>query len=63
MFKSLRGMGPCIGQLTLTALCDNRKCFNRAEEIRNWKGIASVTGRSGKNSECTGVGVVRNSYD
>ncbi|TYL41126.1 IS110 family transposase [Dickeya sp. ws52] len=50
LFKSLPGMGPCMGPRMLTALGDNRDRFNSAEEIQNYAGIAPVTERSGQKS-------------
>ena len=47
LFKSLPGMGPCMGPRMLAALGDNRDRFNSAEEIQNYAGIAPVTERSG----------------
>lgn len=48
LFKSLPGMGPCMGPRMLSALGDNRGRFNSAEEIQNYAGIAPVTERSGQ---------------
>lgn len=45
LFKSLPGMGPCMGPLG-----DNRDRFNSAEEIQNYAGIAPVTERSDQKS-------------
>ena len=45
LFKSLPGMGPCMGPRMLAALGDNRDRFNSAEEIQNYAGIAPVTER------------------
>jgi transposase len=50
LFKSLPGMGPCMGPRMLAALGDNRDRFNSAEEIQNYAGIAPVTERSGQKS-------------
>lgn len=50
IFKSLPGMGPCMGPRMLAALGDNRNRFNSAEEIQNYAGIAPVTERSGQKS-------------
>lgn len=50
LFKSLPGMGPCMGPRMLAALGDNRGRFNSAEEIQNYAGIAPVTERSGQKS-------------
>ncbi|EGU0904598.1 IS110 family transposase, partial [Salmonella enterica] len=50
LFKSLPGMGPCMGPRMLAALGDNRDRFNNAEEIQNYAGIAPVTERSGQKS-------------
>lgn len=50
LFKSLPGMGPCMGSRMLAALGDNRDRFNSAEEIQNYAGIAPVTERSGQKS-------------
>ncbi len=50
LFKSLPGMGPCMGPRMLAALGDNRDRFNSAEEIQNYVGIAPVTERSGQKS-------------
>ena len=50
LFKSLPGMGPCMGPRMLVALGDNRDRFNGAEEIQNYAGIAPVTERSGQKS-------------
>ncbi|CND55345.1 IS110 family transposase [Yersinia intermedia] len=50
LFKSLPGMGPCMGPRMLAALGDNRNRFNSAEEIQNYAGIAPVTERSGQKS-------------
>lgn len=48
LFKSLSGVGPCMGPRMLAALGDNRDRFNSAEEIQNYAGIAPVTERSGQ---------------
>lgn len=48
IYKSLPGMGPCMGPRMLAALGDNRDRFNSAEEIQNYAGIAPVTERSGQ---------------
>lgn len=48
LYKSLPGMGPCMGPRMLVALGDNRNRFNSAEEIQNYAGIAPVTERSGQ---------------
>lgn len=50
IFKSLPGIGPCMGPRMLAALGDNRNRFNCAEEIQNYAGIAPVTERSGQKS-------------
>ncbi|NUA38815.1 hypothetical protein HAT93_02867 [Dickeya solani] len=50
LFKSLPGMGSCMGPRMLAALGDNRDRFNSAEEIQNYAGIAPVTERSGQKS-------------
>lgn len=50
IFKSLPGIGPCMGPRMLAALGDNRNRFNSAEEIQNYAGIAPVTERSGQKS-------------
>lgn len=50
LFKSLPGVGPCMGPRMLAALGDNRDRFNSAEEIQNYAGIAPVTERSGQKS-------------
>ncbi|CNI84309.1 Transposase IS116/IS110/IS902 family [Yersinia frederiksenii] len=50
LFKSLPGIGPCMGPRMLVALGDNRNRFNSAEEIQNYAGIAPVTERSGQKS-------------
>lgn len=50
LFKSLPGMGLCMGPRMLAALGDNRDRFNSAEEIQNYAGIAPVTERSGQKS-------------
>ena len=50
LFKSLPGMGPCMGPRMLAALGDNRDRFNSAEEIQNYAGIAPATERSGQKS-------------
>lgn len=50
LFKSLPGMGPCMGPRMFAALGDNRDRFNSAEEIQNYAGIAPVTERSGQKS-------------
>ncbi|WP_047686317.1 MULTISPECIES: IS110 family transposase [Xenorhabdus] len=50
LFKSLPGMGPCMGPRMLAALGDNRNRFSSAEEIQNYTGIAPVTERSGQKS-------------
>lgn len=61
LFKSLPGMGPCMGPRMLAALGDNRDRFNSAEEIQNYAGIAPVTERSGQKSWFTGDGSVPSS--
>ncbi len=63
LFKSLPGMGPCMGPRMLAALGDNRDRFSSAEEIQNYAGIAPVTERSGQKSWYTGVGNVQSSSD
>ncbi|STB68549.1 Transposase IS116/IS110/IS902 family [Citrobacter freundii] len=50
LFKSLPGMGPCMGPRMLAAPGDNRDRFNSAEEIQYYAGIAPVTERSGQKS-------------
>lgn len=50
LFKSLPGMGACMGPRILAALGDNRDRFNSAEEIQNYVGIAPVIERSGQKS-------------
>lgn len=50
LFKSLPGMGPCMGPRMLAALGDNSDRFNSAQEIQNYAGIAPVTERSGQKS-------------
>ena len=50
IFKSLPGIGPCMGPRMLAALGDNLNRFNSAEEIQNYAGIAPVTERSGQKS-------------
>ena len=48
LFKSLPGIGPCMGPRMLAALGDNRERFHSAEEIQSYAGIAPVTERSGQ---------------
>lgn len=50
LFKSIPGMGPCMGPRMLAALGDNRDRFNSAEEIQNYAGVAPVTERNGQKS-------------
>jgi transposase len=48
LFKSLPGVGPCLGPRLLAAFGEDRKRFKHAGQVQNYAGIAPVTERSGQ---------------
>ncbi|MEE9302897.1 MAG: IS110 family transposase [Thiotrichaceae bacterium] len=48
LFKSLPGVGPCLGPRLLVAFGDDRNRFDNAGQVQNYTGIAPVTERSGQ---------------
>ncbi len=48
LFKSLPGVGPCLGPRLLVAFGEDRNRFDHAGQIQNYAGIAPVTERSGQ---------------
>jgi transposase len=48
LFKSLPGVGPCLGPRLLVAFGEDRNRFENAGQVQNYTGIAPVTERSGQ---------------